>query len=107
MVGGQHLIVGGQRQGTCHDVQPGGGVGDVDQVVRLCADKDPQRCARLTHQVLEAPTQELNRLALEFQLPGLVGLKDGAGTRAERSVIEKNHTGAQKKEITHSNVSAH
>jgi len=104
VIGGQDLVARSQRQRTGHDVQAGGGVGDVDQVVRVRADGGPQRRAGLAHQWLEAPAQELDRLAFELQLPALAGFEDGTRARAERAVVEEDHVGAKEEQVAQSGI---
>ena len=97
VIGGQHLVAGLQGQRAGDDIEPQRDVGHVDQVVGVGADKVAQRLPRLVQQFPGAPLHKLDRLALQFQLPGLVGLKHGARARAKRAVVQKDHARPQQK----------
>ena len=69
-------------QAARDDIDPRGGIDDIDQVVGVAAEIGAKRGARLLHQRLVAPSQEKHGLALELALPVLVTLKDGDGRGA-------------------------
>ena len=94
VIGGQHLISRAQWQRTGYDVQPSGRVRHIDQVILICTDELTQCRPGLPHQIPPSPAEEIHRLTLQFQLPGLVRFKDRSGTCAIGTVVEVHDIGS-------------
>ena len=60
--------------------------------------------ARLAKQGL-SPLHKLDRLALELELPGLVGVEHRSRASAERPVVEKGNAGPEQEQVAQSVVS--
>jgi hypothetical protein len=73
------------------DVQAGRRIWYIDEVVSICVNVRGKCRTRVTHQVIEAPPQEFDRLTFQLALPPLVFLEHRARCCAERTVIEKNN----------------
>ena len=63
--------------------------------------KAPSRCARLGQQGRRAAAQEGHRVALQLQLPALVGLEHRLRAGAEGAVVEEDDVGVEQEGVAH------
>ena len=95
VIGGQHLVAGLKGQRAGYHVEPSGGVGHVDEVVGGGVQVRTECLTSGAHQGVETAAKEFHRLALELQLPGLIGLKYRPGTGAKGAVVQEDDIGSQ------------
>jgi polyribonucleotide nucleotidyltransferase len=90
-----------QVERACRDVHAGGRVRDERQVVGSRSDEGAELGAGLLEQPREPAGDQLDRLALELELPRLVALEDRPRAGAERAMVEEDDVGIEKKELAH------
>ena len=95
MVGRDDLVARLEVERLGDDVEPLGGVDEANDIVGVRAEFGRERNARHAHAIGQVAPEEGNRLALELELPVLVGLEDFARAGAERAVIEEDHVVAK------------
>ena len=104
---GEDLLLGPDPQRADDRIQRGGRVRREHEVVGAGTDEGGQRAARLAQRLLEPPSEELRRLALEVTLEPLVLVEHLHGARAEAPVIEVRDLRIEEKARTHAWLVSH
>ena len=104
LVAAHHLVAGaehaGQRQRARHHVDPEGGVGDQHQIVRVGPDEAGESRSGVGQVSVELAPHEAHRLALEPELPRLVGLEHRPGGGAVGAVVEEVDVGFEQEQFS-------
>ena len=95
VVGRDDLVARLEVERLGDDVESLGGVDEADDVVGLCAEFGGKRDARHAHAIGQVAPEEGDRLALQLELPVLIGLENLARAGAERAVVEEDHVVAK------------
>jgi len=91
----EHLVVRAERERAGSEVDSGRGVLDEGEVVRGAADVSGEGSPRVVEERGQAAVEEVDGLALQLALPGLVALEDRPRAGAERAVVEEGDLGIE------------
>jgi hypothetical protein len=96
---GQDLVAWVEAERPEDGVERGGGVEDEREVPGFGADVLAEHGADGRKLVAEPAFEQVDGLALELELPPLIGLEDGARTGAECTVIQVGDLRIEQEEI--------